>query len=120
MSALNQTLYGALVMGCFAVGLFLLRFWSTTRDRLFAMFAFAFWLLGLNWLGLAVLDTTQEQRTAFYALRAAAFVVILVAIVDKNRHARRVRPRPPTARRSGGRWRLHVASRRREQAGRPT
>jgi hypothetical protein len=88
MSPLNQTIYGALVMGSFVVGLFFLRFWRQTRDRLFAMFALAFWVLGVNWLGLALLATTQEQRTVFYLLRLAAFVLILLAIVDKNRATR--------------------------------
>jgi hypothetical protein len=88
MSPLNQTLLGALVMGSFVVGLFFLRFWRRTRDRLFALFALAFWVLGLNWLGLAVLVTTQEQRTIFYVLRLIAFVLILLAIADKNRSTR--------------------------------
>ena len=88
MSALNQTIYGGLVMGTFVVGLFFLRFWRQTRDRLFAMFALAFWVLGINWLGLALLATTQEERTLFYVLRLISFVLILLAIVDKNRSAR--------------------------------
>jgi hypothetical protein len=85
MSSFTQTVYGALAMGTFVVGLFFLRFWRQTRDRLFAMFALAFWILGVNWLGLALLATTQEQRTVFYLLRLAAFVLILLAIIDKNR-----------------------------------
>ena len=99
-TAVNQTVYGALVMGCAVIGVFFLRFWRTTRDRLFAMFALAFWALGLNWLGLAVLTRTDEARTAFYVVRLAAFVLILLAIVDKNRSIRTVshgtggRPRP--------------------------
>lgn len=90
MTPLAQTFHGALVMGSFAVGLFFLRFWRQTRDRLFAMFALAFWVLGLNWLGLALLATTQEERTLFYVLRLVAFVLILLAIVDKNRAGRGV------------------------------
>ncbi len=99
-TAVNQTVYGALVMGCAVIGAFFLRFWRATRDRLFTMFALAFWALGLNWLGLALLTTTDEARTAFYVVRLAAFVLILLAIVDKNRSIRTVsdgtggRPRP--------------------------
>ena len=88
---LVQTMYGALVMGCFVIGLYFLRYWRETRDRLFAMFALAFWVLGVNWLGLAVMATTYEEQTPFYLLRLAAFVLILVAIVDKNRGERRAR-----------------------------
>jgi hypothetical protein len=88
MSPLQQTVQGALVMGSFVVGLFFLRFWRDTRDRLFALFALAFWVLGLNWLGLALLATTREEQTIFYVLRSIAFVLILLAILDKNRSAR--------------------------------
>jgi hypothetical protein len=82
MIELVQTMYGALVMGSFVVGLFFLRFWRATRDRLFAMFALAFWALGVNWLGLAVLATIHEARTAFYLVRLVAFLLIIAAIVD--------------------------------------
>ena len=44
---------GALVMACFVAGLFFLRFWRKTRDRLFMIFAIAFWLMGVNWLALS-------------------------------------------------------------------
>ena len=97
MIELVQTMYGALVMGSFVVGLFFLRYWRTTRDRLFAMFALAFWALGVNWLGLALVATTQEARTAFYLVRLVAFLLIIAAIFDKNRSRRVVgRHAPPS------------------------
>jgi len=96
MSPLVQTMHGALVMGTFVVGLFFLRWWRATGDRLFVMFALAFWALGINWLGLALLATTHEARTAFYLLRLLAFVLILAAIVDKNRGVRTVGRAAPT------------------------
>jgi hypothetical protein len=96
MNPLVQTMYGALVMGAFVIGLFFLRYWRETRDRLFAMFALAFWALGVNWFGLALLATTQEARTAFYLLRLVAFALIIAAIVDKNRSVRvQARDAPP-------------------------
>ena len=39
---LNDFLLGMIVMACDAAGLFFLRFWKKTHDRLFAMFAVAF------------------------------------------------------------------------------
>ena len=75
---------GGLVLGCFVAGLFFLRFWRKTRDRLFAIFATAFWLLGANWLALAFTEE-NEVNTLYYAVRLVAFVLILFAIVDKNR-----------------------------------
>ncbi|HEV2295551.1 MAG TPA: DUF5985 family protein [Tepidisphaeraceae bacterium] len=79
---------GGLVMGCFVAALFFLRFWRKTRDRLFAIFAVAFSLLGANWLGLAFTQE-NETNTWYYAVRLLAFVLILFAIIDKNRAGRR-------------------------------
>jgi uncharacterized protein DUF5985 len=92
----------AVVMASATVGLFFLRFWRDTRDRLFLMFALAFWALAANWLGLAVYsDQTVEARTPFYVLRLLAFLLIVVAIADKNRAAARS-ARPPGPRRTNG------------------
>jgi hypothetical protein len=84
---LYEFMLGALVMGCFVAGLFFLRFWRKTRDRLFAIFAAAFWLLGANWLALAFTEV-DEVKTWLYAVRLLAFILILFAIIDKNRAGR--------------------------------
>ena len=76
---------GAIVMGYAVAGLFFLRFWRETRDRLFAIFAAAFWLLGLQRLALAALPLAPEEATWLYVARLLAFLLILWAIVDKNR-----------------------------------
>lgn len=81
---LNQFILGGVVMACLVAGLCFLRFWRRSGDRLFAMFAIAFWILGLNWLALAFTEQ-DEVRTALYFVRMMAFVLILVAIIDKNR-----------------------------------
>jgi hypothetical protein len=67
-----------------AAGLLFMRFWRKTRGRLFAVFAIAFWCLGVNWLALAFINR-DEARTWLYVVRLAAFVPILVGIADKNR-----------------------------------
>ena len=84
----NQFLLGLLVMACATAGLFFLRFYRRTRDRLFLTFALAFWLLGLNWLLLAMVEK-DEVRTALYLIRLLAFVLILLAILQKNRAGKR-------------------------------
>jgi hypothetical protein len=81
----NWFIWGALTMACAVVGFFFLRFWRESRDRFFLLFAAAFWALGLNWLGLVALPYDVETRHYVYFFRLAAFVLILVAIVDKNR-----------------------------------
>ena len=84
-SDLNLFLWGASAAASWVAGLFFLRFWRDTRDRLFALFAAAFWALTVNWLGLALTDPPDEARTLFYLVRLVAFILILTAIVDKNR-----------------------------------
>lgn len=84
---MKQFLWGALAMACFVVGLFFLRYWKEAHDRLLLLFAIAFFLLGLSWVALASLPTT-EYHAIVYAVRAVAFVVILIAIWDKNRRPR--------------------------------
>lgn len=80
---LHQFLLGMVVMAAAIAGLFFVRFWRKTHDRLFAIFAVAFWTLGANWLALAV--TVQDEfRTALYVLRLFAFVLIIIGILDKN------------------------------------
>jgi len=76
-----ELLSGALLMGYAVAGLFFLRFWRETHDRLFGFFALAFFLLSIQRLVIATTDTSS----LIYLVRLAAFVVILVAIVDKNR-----------------------------------
>ncbi len=81
---LNQFLLGAAVMACAAIGVFFLGFWRKTHDRLFLIFALAFWLLAANWTTLAFIRS-DETRGWLYLLRLLAFILILVGIVDKNR-----------------------------------
>jgi hypothetical protein len=79
---------GALVMACLACALFFLRFWRTSRDRLFAFFALAFTAMSVNWLALTLLQVDDERRHYVYVLRLISFLIILYAIWDKNRAGR--------------------------------
>jgi hypothetical protein len=82
-------LAGAVTLGYLIAGVFFMRFWSKTRDRLFLAFAAAFVLLALN-QGIATMLGAGHERVAYaYALRVLGFVLILWAIVDKNLSARR-------------------------------
>jgi hypothetical protein len=42
-------------------------------------------VFGLDWLLLAVVNPPSETRHYLYVLRLLAFVLIIVAIIDKNR-----------------------------------
>jgi len=76
---------GAMTMGYFVAGLFFLRFWIGTRDRLFLFFALAFWLLAGQRAALGLTEESLEDKTVLYVVRLVAFVLILIAIADKNR-----------------------------------
>ena len=84
---MKDVISGAIMMASAAAGLFFLRFWRKTRDRLFLVFALAFWILALNRVPLLFV-TEDETRTYFYVVRLVAFLLILGAIVDKNRKSR--------------------------------
>ena len=71
------------------IGLFFLRFWRNTRDRLFGFFAAAFWVLGLDWVALVVVRPSDEARHIIYLVRVVAFLLLSYGIIDKNITANR-------------------------------
>ena len=80
-----EFLNGVTVAGSLGVGLFFIRLWRETRDRFFALFGLAFWVLALNGFLLAWATPADEHRHYFYIGRLVAFLLIIAAIVDKNR-----------------------------------
>jgi hypothetical protein len=83
---IHMYLNGALAALSAVIGLFFLRYWRLTRDRFFVFFTSAFWIMSVNWT-LVASFATDETRHYFYVARLLAFVLILVAIIDKNRHS---------------------------------
>ena len=82
-------LLGSTTFGCLVISLFFLRFWQSTYDRFFALMALAFGMFAVNRMVLGFLDEASEARPALYLVRLAAFVLIAVAIVDRERAGRR-------------------------------
>lgn len=80
-----QFLGGVLAALCLTAALIFLRFWKKSGDRFFGFFALAFVVMGLNRISLAFIPEDQEPGTLAYLVRLAAFVLILLGIVDKNR-----------------------------------
>lgn len=87
MEAILQFLYGGLTVMCVAIGLFFLRYWYLQRDRFFAWFMVAFWALAGGWGVHLVHATSSESGAHVYIFRLVAFLLIIIAIVDKNRRA---------------------------------
>lgn len=78
-------LSGAVTVGYLVAAGFFLRYWRKSGDRLFAAFSAAFLLFALNQLLAAALLVVVEPVSLVYALRVLGFVIIIAAIVDKNR-----------------------------------
>lgn len=82
---LNALLSGAIVMAALTIALFFFRFWHHTRDRFFLYFAVAFALEALH-RALWALDPQRDTDTPhYYLIRLASYLLILLAIVNKNR-----------------------------------
>jgi hypothetical protein len=86
---MDGLMMGMIAMASWIAGLFFLRFWRDTHDRLFLIFAIAFWLLGGTRVAL-VMATQSAEHNYLYWVRLLAFVLILVAIIDKNRPSKKV------------------------------
>ena len=82
---MNEALLGGIAVASFAVGLFFLRYWTSTGDRFFLCFAAAFWLEAGSRSAMAILRTWNEDSVAQYVVRLMAYLLILFAIWDKNR-----------------------------------
>ena len=91
MTDLNIFLGGAIAAGYAVAGLFFLKFYVRTRDRLFAMFCAALLMLGSTRVWMMMLDDPNESHW-MYLLRLFAYLLILGAIIDKNLPRRSSKP----------------------------
>lgn len=78
-------LQGILAAGYGVASLFFLRFWRRSRDRFFLFFSLAFAALMIQAAALTVMGLSESSRTSLYGLRAIAFMLIVVALIVKNR-----------------------------------
>lgn len=86
---MTDFLNGATAMGCMVAALFFFRFYRQSADRLFLFFGLGFTMFGANRLVLGLIDENHEATNYVYLSRLLAFVLILYAIVDKNRSSPR-------------------------------
>lgn len=84
---LNSFLAGAAIVSLLVIVLFFLRFWKRTQDRLFLFFSGAFGCMILERIVRAAMPVENEWAPYVYLIRLSAFVLIIVAIVDKNRRS---------------------------------
>ena len=99
-----------------------LRYWRSTRDRFFVIWAASLALMAAQW-AVSACTGGWETSAAVYLLRLAAFLFIITAIVDKNRGGGGIRQRESTDlaeldRRSAGAGRGRLSGIRAVPAGR--
>jgi hypothetical protein len=86
---MDNFIAGFIAAGYVVAGFFFLRFWTRTRDSIFATFACAFWLLALSQAVVVLSGIPREERSWIYLLRLGGFVLIIIGIVAKNLRGRR-------------------------------
>lgn len=84
-----QLITGMLMILSLVAALFFAISWRRTNDRFFLIFALAFTLLGIERLILGILNLPESPLLSIYIVRLIAFLLIIIAIVDKNRTALR-------------------------------
>lgn len=75
-------------------GVFFLKFWLASRDRLFLFFCLAMSILAGERVVLLLVrefsfssnPTIAESNSWVYCMRLFAYFLIMIAILDKNRH----------------------------------
>jgi hypothetical protein len=82
---IESFLLGIIVTCSLTAGMFFLKFWRRTRDPLFLAFSLAFTIEGLNRTAILFLVHPNEGSPAIYLVRLFAFLIILAAILWKNR-----------------------------------
>lgn len=98
MSAnVEYLLLGAIGMASLVAAAFFLRFFVRTRDRFFLLFACSFFIEGLNRFALGLADQPNEGASWVYLVRLFSYVLILIAIAEKNRaqHSEKPPSDPP-------------------------
>jgi hypothetical protein len=78
-------LLGVIVTASLAASAFFLKFWRQTRDRLFLGFSAAFLIEGVNRAAFLLLERPNEGDPLLYSIRLFSYLLILGAIVHKNR-----------------------------------
>jgi Family of unknown function (DUF5985) len=78
-------LLGVIVTSSLTAAAFFLKFWKQTRDQLFLGFGAAFLIEGVNRLGFLFIERPNEGDPVIYSVRLFSYLLILAAIINKNR-----------------------------------
>lgn len=76
---------GAICVLSFVAGLFFFQFYRKLGDRFFLLFSVAFHIFAIERIALVLNQINDESRSLVYLIRLIGFIIILIAIIDKNR-----------------------------------
>lgn len=85
INVIEGFLLGVIATCSIAAGVFFLRFWRETRDSLFLNFALAFFIAGADRVAMMFFRHPSEASPWVYMVRGFGFLLIVAAIVHKNR-----------------------------------
>lgn len=80
-----QFVSGALTVMSLVPAVFFWATWRRTRDRFFLLFSLAFGVLGIERLIMGIKDLPESPNVTLYLIRLVGFLLIALAIIDKNR-----------------------------------
>ncbi|CAN5916015.1 hypothetical protein BH11MYX3_BH11MYX3_11740 [soil metagenome] len=80
-------IHGMLTLACLAIGLKFLKFWRVSGDRFFLWFTSAFWVFAISWTLRAFMPSLGDQAHLIFLPRLLGFLLIIAAIIDKNRRS---------------------------------
>lgn len=85
---LNGFLLGVIVACSLTASGFFIKFWRQTRDTLFLAFGAAFMVEGFNRAMILFVDEPNLGHPLIYFVRLLSYLLILIAIINKNRAPR--------------------------------
>lgn len=85
---IQDLIRGASITSDICIALFFFRFWNEKRDAFFLLFALAFSLMAVSSLTVIIIGKAAEFAPFAYGVRLIAYLLIIFAIVNKNRPAK--------------------------------
>jgi hypothetical protein len=78
-------MHGAITLACFLIAAKFVKFWRTSKDRFFLWFSSAFFVFAVGWIIRGFATTEGDHAHFVFVPRLVAFLLIIAAILDKNR-----------------------------------
>ena len=83
--SINLFMTGGNAMASLVISFFFLRFYYKVHDRFFLYFSLAFLAFAIERITIVFGQVQSEYYIAIYSIRLIGFIIIIMAILDKNR-----------------------------------